>query len=353
LIFAINLLRECDLLFTGANISFEDFMEFPNVKTQFKHFYKTYNLILRESGLIKIIKPEHTDDFIKQLSDYTYRPSLRKPRTPDELCTHKYVHATDEIIPYESHKQKDKVKEYISLKKQSFAFLSKDLNTHVYGTSDAIRPLVGLIFDQKKCLPPKAIFKHDYGTVGRKWVGTEDEVKSYAARVRQVRLSNWNELCEHVRDNKDAEMTEILAKVTREGATSIVIARNTKESRSLALELETKLRAINIKIPIIFFNRTTQKISLYSEKSLLKSAQARSELLKMQESASNQAKDIGLFAAKDSAIRLQNITDLVNSAAKLETQNSHIWQDKLLEAQNLPTNSSSQVLPNPIAGRLG
>ncbi len=339
LLFVIDVLRTNNVILTGAKISYSEFLNFPGAKQQLDNFISIYTFILEEQGLIKIIQPANSEDFIKQLQDYAYRPALRKPRTEEAKCTHKYVHDKDEIVLYESHKNKDKI--HTSLKKQSFAFLSPNLETAVYGEHDAVRVLLGLVFDQRQCLPPKAIFKHDYGTVTRKWVGTEAEVKKYAEKVKAVRLNNWDELREHVRDqNNKGIMTEILGRVIREAARAIVIARDNKESRLLALDFQSRLQNININIPIIIYNRRLRHLTIFSEQSFLKSAEARFELLKMRDAVKGSTQ--GFFSKPSTTSRLKDISALITAAKNAESQNPHIWQEKLLEAQNLSSSPSPQ-----------
>ncbi len=339
LLFVIDVLRTNNVILTGAKISYSLFLNFPGVKQQLDNFISIYTFISEEQGLIKIIQQANSDDFIKQLQDYAYRPALRKPRTEEAKCTHKYVHDKDEIVLYKSHK--DRVKIHTCLKKQSLAFLSRNLDTVVYGEHDAVRVLLGLAFDQRQCLPPKAIFKHDYGTVKRKWVGTEAEVKKYAEKVKAVRLNNWDELRKHVRDkNNRGIMTEILGRVTREAARFIIIARDNKESRSLALNFQSRLQNININMPIVIYNRILQHITIFSERSFLKSAEARFELLKMRDVVEGSTQ--GFFSKASATSRLKDISALITAAKNVESQNPHIWQEKLLAAQNLSTTPSPQ-----------
>ncbi|MES2217063.1 MAG: hypothetical protein V4501_01490 [Pseudomonadota bacterium] len=273
LAFIIDCLRKDNLIFTGAQISYSQFLTFPGVKEQIAVFVDIYSCIHHQQALVKIIKKEHSDDYIKQLSDYSYRPDLRIPRIKEEHCTHKYLHNEDKIIPYNSHKGIKKDKVYKSLKKQSYSILGKQLQIPVFGEHDRNRMLVGLMFNRQQCLPAKALFRHDYGTVARKWVGTEESVSEYAEQVKGVRLDNWEALVEHVEINP-TQMPEVLARITRESLKTVIIARDTPEARRYAKELQQKCQHIGLYIATIFYHRKTQYISLYTEQSLLAIATA-------------------------------------------------------------------------------
>ena len=175
--------------------------------------------------LFKIIKPECWPDFLKQLTDYNYRPKLRKPN--NGAATHKLVLLENKIIDY--NPQRPKNKEYHHTKKQSTTKLSINLNTEVFGQGKN-RPLVGLLFDETKCVV-KARLKYDRGTYSRKWVGTAANVTSYQKQMDEhsIIFTDKDSFIDCV--NKSKELNEVLAKLSQEAILSIFVASNTLESK--------------------------------------------------------------------------------------------------------------------------
>lgn len=290
--YIVNTLAQADTdtLLVGAKISYESYLAFPGVKEQLAVYQSVYRCIQAENGLIKIIEPENFNGFAQQLKDYSYRPKLRHERS-ESTITHKFVHLEDKIVPYESHKSNKKTKEYKGTKKQSTTLLDRKLVTPVFGQHDLERILVGVLFDLSKCLPTKAFFKYDRGTVDRGWVGSETEVKQYQAFLKDVFINNLSEAREFVRDNPTV-MTEFLARLTRESCLAIIIARDTENARVEAKLLRDLFeKEINLKLPIVFYDNYSQIISVFSENSLLKQAQEKLKRNSLSHAVSNETNE--------------------------------------------------------------
>ena len=185
--------------------------------------------------LFKIIKPECWPDFLKQITDYNYRPKLRAPN--NRAATHKLLLLENKIIEYKP--QRPKNKEYHHTKKQSTTKLSKKLNTEVFGQGTN-RPLVGLLFDENQCVV-KALLKYDRGTYSRGWVGTAADVTSYQKQMDEhsIIFTDKDRFIDCV--NKSKELNEVLAKLSQEAILGIFVASNTLDSKRIAIERQQQL----------------------------------------------------------------------------------------------------------------
>jgi hypothetical protein len=318
--FILNTLQEENAVFKGFGFPYDSYLNFPGVIEKYNSYSAIYNPIREENGLIKIIKPEHFLDFIRQLKDYTYRPTLRKVHVGTDITLKfKYVHLEQKIVPYQSHKEKKKEKEYLGLKKQSFSLLSYKLNTRLFGEQHSNQLMVGMLFDQELCLSAKGFFKYDRGTYERGWVsGTDAEIKKYGEKIRAVLLGSMEEMREFVRD-KPHEMTEILARVTREACVGICIARDTPDARKEAKSRHQILKnVLGIEVPIFIYNNKTQQISLFDEKPLIKFAKAKYFLHKTLDD---------LKAQNAPVERVKEIFDLVSQAEEKAKSNPQVWVD--------------------------
>jgi hypothetical protein len=261
------------------------------------------------------------------------------------MITHKYVHTTDEVVPYVSHKynldladpaklKKDKV--YESLKKQSFTLLNYLLKSPVFGLHDDSRMLVGMLFDQAHCLPAKGFFKYDKGTYDRKWVGTKESVEAYLAAMRKdnVIMRNLDDMRRFVKLNPNV-LTEVLARVTRESALAIIIAKDTPEALT-----EAKRRAeilatdVGIVVPIVFYNPKLQSVTVYSEYPLLKCAMCKDELFSLLKKSNSDGPQ--LFKSSEPSDQLNKKIDaLIIDAENQEKAKPEIWITQLAAAKEL------------------
>jgi hypothetical protein len=82
----------------------------------------------------------------------------------------------------------------------------------------------------------------------------------------------------------------------------------------------------------------------------LKSAQAKSNLLRTQETTKKSASSARQFFSKEAVRYSKKINDILNTTLKSENQNPHVWQDKLLEAQDLMVTSKKGISENNVRG---
>ncbi len=169
-------------------------------------------VVASHQGLIKIVRPCYWEDILKQLKDYTYRPSLRL----EVGGPFKYVHLTGEITPVVPTEKK---LVYESTRKSSSTLLSPSLKTRVAGYNSAY-PLVGLLFDNRRCTV-KAMFRHDADTFCKRWVSSFNFVRGYACTVQRHVFKDRDRFREVTAS--DQLVNEVLANYTRESLVALVV----------------------------------------------------------------------------------------------------------------------------------
>jgi len=243
---------------TGALLDFTLLSQDPQEEKQIQYIHDRTE---EENTLIKIIKDKDWSDFYKQISDYSYRSPLRKKinKTDTRKFSHKYVHMTDQIVPYQGKRDAHKTSKFT--KKTSATLISKKVNTAVFGEHDKNRNLVGLLLDLSLC-KLKTMLSQDRGTFARGWVGTEDEVKEYKKSMENISFTDINKFREAVRKNPH-RLNELLVGISREAIMAIVIVTDSPEARTVASERQSELRRkLKIDVPIVYYDRPLQKIRL-------------------------------------------------------------------------------------------
>jgi hypothetical protein len=259
----LDRLVSADLLFTGSPTPFADFfgcsiysvnpIENVSVAAQ-----RAFDCIKESKGLIKIIKSKDWQFFVDQLENLNDRPKLRdKIDSP----THKFVHLTEEIVPYQ--KKRRQKANYTHTKKTSTTLLSPQIATSVFGENfDTTRLLVGLLFDQKRC-QVKAMLLKDSGTVRHTWLGKETDVSHYKFAIAKINQTDQDLFVKEV--SHKAHHNEVLAKVNKEAMCAIVIARDTPEARCIAIERHSEImKKFSIDLPIIFYTSSLQSLRHYT-----------------------------------------------------------------------------------------
>lgn len=234
--------------------------------------------IAENKVVIKIIKekaPGGTkpwEDFVKQLEDYSYRPELRDKvdKSDQTLYSHKYDFRKKQVITYKHADYKKTPKTVVKKGKiynqtvyQSATLLSKDANTTVFGERHHDdRLLVGLLFNRDLC-DFKAMLKYDGGTFYREWVGTKEAVERYAKRMERISFTDEKEFQQYV-NSQPEYLNETLTAFKREAVKAIVIRLDTPEARTIARKRQQDLEKINIRVPIVFYDRETHLMRPYN-----------------------------------------------------------------------------------------
>ena len=214
--------------------------------------------------LFKTIKPKDWPDFVKQMSDYSYRANLRNPEHDNDKpeAKAKYVHLLGEIVEYEFHKDKKK-EPYEQTIKQSVSLLSNNYDTAVFGEHDPNRQLVGLLFSREFCVI-KAMMLKDLGTFYRKWVGSKENVEKYAKEMKDINVTDFEKFKEEVAKNPQ-RLNEMLVKLSRKAMLGVVMATDTPDARKQAKTYQKDiLDELKIDLPIYFYDRALRMMRLYT-----------------------------------------------------------------------------------------
>ena len=193
-----------------------------------------------------------------QLENLNYRPELR---VKINLPTHKFVHLTGEIVPYQ--KKRRQKGSYTHTKKTATTLLSPQITTSVFGEYfDTTRLLVGLLFDQEHC-QVKAMLLKDSGTVKHAWLGNKTDVSRYKVAIEKINQTDQDWFVQEV--SHRAYHNEVLAKVNKEAMRAIVIARDTPEARRIAIERHEEIaKKFFIDVPVIFYTSSLQSLRYYT-----------------------------------------------------------------------------------------
>ncbi len=212
--------------------------------------------------LIKIIAPEHHAQYMAQLQDYNFRPTLRETIIAPK---YKLVHLTGQVVDYEYHRHKNKPP-YTHTKKSSATLLSSTLSTPVFGQHAPNRPLVGYLFNKKDCVI-KAMLRQDKGTYKHQWLTqTEEEAKNAAHLIPNYNFTDESAFLNEI--NTDSSRTnEVLVKVKKEAIVAIVIARKDSNSISIAKERQNEARdKLGLDLPIVFYDSNNGVLEMVQEK---------------------------------------------------------------------------------------
>lgn len=254
----LDRLASSDLLFTGSSTAFADFFDCSTHSENDVAAQRAFDCIKESRGLIKIIKSKDWQFFVGQLENLNDRPKLRdKVDSP----THKFVHLTEEIFPYQ--KKRRQKTSFTHTKKTSTTLLSPQKATAVFGENvDTTRLLVGLLFDKEQC-QIKAMLLKDSGTVRHSWLGNETDVTYYRSIMAKANQTDQDLFVKEV--THKAHHNEVLAKVNKEAIRAIVIARDTPEARRIAIEHHTEImKKFSIDLPIIFYISSLQSFRHYT-----------------------------------------------------------------------------------------
>lgn len=255
----LDRLAGSDLLFTGSPTTFADFFD---SSTHSEHasvaVQRAFDCIQESKGLIKIIKSKDWQFFVGQLENLNNRPKLR-----DEVDspTHKFVHLTEKIVPYQ--KKRRQKTSFTHTKKTSTTLLSPQKATSVFEENlGTTRLLVGLLFDKEQC-QIKAMLLEDSVTFRHRWLGNETDVAYYKSVIAKANQIDQDLFMRELRHK--AYHNEVLAKVNKEAIRAIVIARDTVEARRVAIERHAEImRKFSIDLPIIFYTSSLQSLQYYT-----------------------------------------------------------------------------------------
>ena len=361
----LDQLVNADLLFTGSSTPFADFFGFSKhsvnpIENVSVAAQPAFDCIKESKGLIKIIKPKDWQFFVDQLENLNDRPKLRdKVYSP----THKFVHLTEEIVPYQ--KKRRQKANYTHTKKTSTTLLSPQIATSVFGENfDTTRLLVGLLFDREHC-QVKAMLLKDSGTVRHTWLGKKTDVINYKSAMAKINQTDQDLFVREV--SHKAHHNEVLAKVNKDAMRAIVIARDTPEARRIAIERHTEImKKFSIDLPIIFYTSSLQSLRSYplseqqDDKRAWKENQkvcsprepkSKENVLTILDEALNKPNwKLGLFGSRDhinnkpvsqTVAYLSKIVDKASEAEKLESPN-YTWVEAENNIKNILVKKTTQ-----------
>lgn len=186
---------------------------------------------------------------IQSLKDANFRiPNIRMKKSN---ATTKWVHRNNEFIPYPVKVTKQ---DYLQAQKTSVTLISKKLNTRLFNTrSEDNTPCVGIAYkaDAEK---DKAWLLKDRGTYMHDWVGSFNNVRSYAQRMTDINFTDYSEFQRAI-DNQPQVTNEILTHLNRDRVLAIIIGIDSPTARELAERYRQQVKEhLHLDIPIIFYN---------------------------------------------------------------------------------------------------
>jgi hypothetical protein len=175
------------------------------------------------------------------------------------------------IVPFDLEKQQaaKKNKKYTGTTKTPVSLISSNLNTRLFGSGDANRELVGLVF-HSDLIHYKMMLTQDRGTFHQNWVDSDlKKVICYGRTIQHISHINWMEYKKAI-DDQPYVINEALAEVNRDSIRGIFIGKETSESINIALRRKKELECMLMrKVPIIFYNPVLQDVRIFTEKDQL------------------------------------------------------------------------------------
>jgi len=225
-----------------------------------------YQVIQEGDAIIKAVRENRSEEFLRQISDYNYRPADLRVKVDKTKITHKLVHLKNETVAYVYHKPGEKENkekedpEYT--KKMPVTAFSKQCTTSVFGEHDINQPIVCFMFHRKKTII-KMMASQDIGTHARDWTGSEEDVEKYYERHKDIIFTDYDAFCKWVNENP-TRLNELLVKVSRESLLAITIVTDTEEARALARSYQKSIHdRCKINLPIFFYDRALRKMRPY------------------------------------------------------------------------------------------
>lgn len=221
------------------------------------------------------------DDFLLQLKNYDYRPSLY-PEVKNKL--YQYDHLTGEIS-----QKDDSVNTNASTRESSTSSISKFLHTPLFCLINSWNR-TGLAFDidnsNIKAMFTEEVLYYKKGTVSRSWVSANyEDVLAYKIHFEKNNISFKNIEAFKTYTNQDNQCgNEVLAQLKREGLSAVVADLTPglgiykaeywkKDDRDVELTLNTaRVRQADIKnqfgleLPIVMYNAKNKRIGLFDER---------------------------------------------------------------------------------------
>ncbi len=215
---------------------------------------------------IKIVKQDHWDGFVKQLTNPLFRPQLRSYKENAEFY---YRHLTGKFLPYRyvspyAPLETVKKRKIIQTKKTSITALNLKLNVPVFGEHRYPDGLfVGVLLDLSLQFGlPRFIFVKDLGTSAHAWIGSLTEVSAYRNYAASLTFPNQKAFFNHLSSVEAPVTNEWLIRLNREMITAIVIARDTQEAREIAYKRQSDMLDTCGKfLPILMYSSTAHSLS--------------------------------------------------------------------------------------------
>ncbi|GAB4223578.1 MAG: hypothetical protein Tsb005_19150 [Gammaproteobacteria bacterium] len=224
---------------------------------------------------IKVLNDERWGKYVEMFEKHPERIDLRKPREP-EYEKYKYKHLENKIIPYDKnflprpHTPADKDERRDYSKKNSATYINSSpdnssLNTRLFGQFDKDNQLVGVALNIDK-IKLKMMLARDNGTYARDWVTQmKNQVENYADYIQDISYPDFESFKQAVAANPQW-VNEVLLKAQVASHVAIVIGRDTKEARAIAVARQQQfLKKFKVELPIIFYDNQQHFVREYSK----------------------------------------------------------------------------------------
>jgi len=246
------------VVFTGA----EEVL-LADVLTMKKEAEQAQNEFLQGNAMVKMFKDEkrwqlHFDS----LSNPQNRiPDIRYP--VPEKATHKFVHLTGEIVPYQKKDKRNASPDRTHTQKNSHTVISKHLHTPLFGDEDLNRDGIGLAYriDRNQI---KAMLEEDSHTYAHAWIGSEEAVKAYSKKIQARNYTDFDTFIMRAVDINTTKVNEVLAKENKAQLLSIIIRHDTAHNRQLAIKRVVEIKKeLGQTLPILFYNPQKKTLTEY------------------------------------------------------------------------------------------
>ncbi len=247
-------LERARLLTQGTVLDYDDYHKQPWAP------HAAFNTLIQgNQTLFKVTDNWQGPGLLQQFTNFSVRPRLRNGK--HSYATHKLDLKTNTIIPYHGKRRHKPAASFDKTKKQSATFLSKNLQTAVFGGGG-----VGLLFDENKC-DIRAMFKTNAVTVNRGWVGSHSTVQYYQNSMAQQLMTDRTQFRQYV-DGAATSVghNEVLAKFSIPSILGVFIAGDSSSRRAEARTRQRDLKAhFGIDYPIFIYDNSARTIRIYTQ----------------------------------------------------------------------------------------
>lgn len=214
---------------------------------------EVHNLMTQDNALLQWIPENQWKPLLNQLN----RQEEKKEEKP---FTHQFNHEDGTIIPY---KQLDA--EAISSHPVQYAKafdLANGLNTNVMSYDEKPAPHVGILYDRSLC-EVKAMFTSEIEIKDQEWLGSEEQVKAYAEKIKPVHCINRETFKKHLQESS-YKVSFVFANLAPEAALAVILSDNTLAGRVYAMNIARDFHTtFKRALPIVFYYYIYRSIRMY------------------------------------------------------------------------------------------